>query len=663
MGFFSFIKSFWDGTDPMDLPYSSNSLNHQSIDLVVYLKGLISLPQRAKDINEKANYFLGLPEGVKEGKLPKMYLEFEHYLTEIEEPKNFTKASLRKVVSEKFPEFTSNKILHIIFQDAKQQEKDLRTLFISYLTEELNKFLGVANKDPLIHFLSKDGLHADQLDDKIEQNRLCHIFVKEVEDRFGPKYSGQLIQKAYDKVATKYQLLDTFPSIIELIPERHLDGPKINLLSKHQLLGVLLQKVETLEALNNDFTKANKELTKANALFVETNTELGASFNRMNAVLNTISDGIITADQRGIIIMVNQRVEEIWGYSKNELEGQSLSILMPKKYVKDHEDGMDRYERTQTPRVLDKEVKVEGMRKDGTIFPISIKISRTESFNGHFFTAALKDITQELQIERELSSYRKDLESKVEDRTKALQTVQNELEKSIRNLEFSNSELEQFAYVASHDLQEPLRMVASYVQLIERKLDDKLDDSVKEYIMYSVEGVKRMQALIRDLLEYSRISRVNSSLSVVNLDETVESLQYILSQKIERKEAKITVGKLPTLQANKVQIKQLFQNLISNALKFKGEENPVIEIGSEDLGSHWKCWVKDNGIGIDPAFKDRIFVIFQRLHNRSTYKGTGIGLAICKKIVDWHEGEIWLDSEEGKGATFYFTLKKDLVKD
>ncbi len=220
----------------------------------------------------------------------------------------------------------------------------------------------------------------------------------------------------------------------------------------------------------------------------------------------------------------------------------------------------------------------------------------------------------------------------------------------------SNAELEQFAYVASHDLQEPLRMVTSYLQLVEQRYADKLDDSGKEFIDYAVDGAARMKELINDLLTYSRIQRAAVENTPVAMDEVFERVVHNLQLQIEDTGAAVTSDPLPVVTANRVQMVQLLQNLIGNALKFCAGRPPRVHVSAERQGDMWRFAVRDNGIGIEAAYLERIFVIFQRLHTRSEYEGTGIGLAICRRIVEKHGGQITVESTPGEGSTFYFTL-------
>ncbi len=236
--------------------------------------------------------------------------------------------------------------------------------------------------------------------------------------------------------------------------------------------------------------------------------------------------------------------------------------------------------------------------------------------------------------------------------------VEASLRKQAEELSRSNAELQQFAYVASHDLQEPLRTVASFVQMLARRYNDKLDQEGREYIAFAVEGVQRMSNLVRDLLTYSRVvSAEGKAARDADLNGLMAWGLANLKPRLDEAGATVTHDKLPTAAVDGMQLSQVFEELIGNALKFRSEEPPRVHVAAEDLGEEWKISVRDNGIGFDPQYSSRIFSAFKRLHGRQ-YSGTGIGLAICRTIVERHGGRIWADSEPGHGSTFHFTLPK-----
>ena len=275
-----------------------------------------------------------------------------------------------------------------------------------------------------------------------------------------------------------------------------------------------------------------------------------------------------------------------------------------------------------------------------------LRVTRFEGGDGPRLVLAHENVTVVKQAEQALQRYADALEAKT-----------GELERANEALEERNRELEQFAYVASHDLQEPLRMVSSFLQLLQRRYAGQLDEKAEEYIEYAVDGARRMQRLIQDLLAFSRVGTRGQAFEPVDLEDTLAVVLRDLGPKVEEEGAAVEAGDLPVVQGDPTQLGQLFQNLIANALKFRTEEPPRVRIWAERAGPMWEVAVADNGIGIDPKYTDRVFQIFQRLHTRDEYEGTGIGLALCKKIVERHGGDIWFENDpDVPGTTFYFTL-------
>lgn len=339
-------------------------------------------------------------------------------------------------------------------------------------------------------------------------------------------------------------------------------------------------------------------------------------------------EAVLIADNIGNILHANKTVTAITGYTPEELIGQSIQSL---------HSAQSAELCTQIWEVASDGGQWQGevwqQQKNGDEYPAWMNISPVKDNDGkvtHFITE-LSNIT-------------------------AFKQTQDALAKRTEELAHSNRELEQFAYVASHDLQEPLRMVASYTQLLARRYKDKLDDDANEFIGYAVDGATRMQALIVDMLALSRIGTHGKPIepceTTVALDRALANLRLAITES----GATITHDVMPHLKADISQLTQLFQNLIGNALKFRGDVAPTVHIGAEQKEGTWHFSVRDNGIGIKPEFFDRIFVIFQRLHGKQEYPGTGIGLSVCKKIVERHGGNIWIESEPDKGTTFHFTL-------
>jgi light-regulated signal transduction histidine kinase (bacteriophytochrome) len=257
---------------------------------------------------------------------------------------------------------------------------------------------------------------------------------------------------------------------------------------------------------------------------------------------------------------------------------------------------------------------------------------------------------------RETQRLNEELEQRVRQRTAELEREVGERKRMLAELTRSNRELEQFAYVASHDLKEPLRKVRVYLQLLQRRCGEVLGEQGGQYLAYAVDAAERMQTLVQDLLAYARVGSRGNALAPVDCATVFAEAVANLEAAIQESGAALTCGALPTVEADRTQLVQLFQNLLGNAIKFRGEHPPVVRVEAVHNQTEWLFTVRDNGIGIDRRYVDRLFVLFERLHNRSEYPGTGLGLAICKKIVERHGGRIGVESEPGKGSTFWFTL-------
>ena len=358
------------------------------------------------------------------------------------------------------------------------------------------------------------------------------------------------------------------------------------------------------------------------------------SDQRFRALTESANDGIVSADGGGMIIEWNKAARAMFGYDENEVTGRSLTILMPERYRAAHLQGLERFQSTGEARVMGRPVELHGRRKDGAEFPIELSLSTWKTDGQQFFSGIIRNITERKRAEEELK-------------------------RTMAELALSNADLDQFASVASHDLQEPLRAVAGCAELLQRGYRDKLDARAGELIQHTVEGAKRMQTLISDLLAYSRVGTRGKGFEPTDCNAALDRALANLATAIRESGAVITRDPLPMLKADSTQLPQLFQNLIGNALKFSAGKRPEIHVGAQRKDGGWIFSVRDNGIGIEPQYRDRIFVIFQRLHTRTEYPGTGIGLAICKRIIERHGGKIWVESEPGKGSTFWFTIPKE----
>ncbi len=353
---------------------------------------------------------------------------------------------------------------------------------------------------------------------------------------------------------------------------------------------------------------------------------------RYRGLLEAAPDAMVVVKPAGEIVLLNVQAEKQFGYRRDELVGQQVTNIIPEGFAERLIADALRSDAEALAQQIGTGIELSGRRKDGSDFPIEIMLSPLDSAEGILVTTAIRDITTRKKAEANL-----------------LQKVDA--------LNRSNEELGQFAYIASHDLQEPLRMVASYTQLLSRRYKGKLDADADEFISFAVDGASRMQRLIQDLLAYSRVGTKGTNLVDVSSEDALRQALLNLRGTIEEKGALVTHDPLPIVLADEMQLTQLFQNLVGNGIKYQGSGIPQIHISAaRNGGKTWTFSVKDNGLGIDSQYFEKIFGMFQRLHKREEFAGTGIGLAICKKIVERHGGTISVASEPGQGSTFSFAL-------
>ena len=352
---------------------------------------------------------------------------------------------------------------------------------------------------------------------------------------------------------------------------------------------------------------------------------------RYRGLLEAAPDAMVVVDQGGKIVLLNLQAEKQFGYSRDELVGQDVINIIPRGFAERLiSDGLRSAEEALAQQI-GTGIELNALRKNGSEFPIELMLSPLAGAEGILVTAAIRNITGRKKSEGDLIQ-------------------------KVAELRRSNEELEQFTYIASHDLQEPLRMVASYTQLLSRRYKGKLDEDADTFIAFAVDGANRMQRLIQDLLAFCRVGAKGQHLSQTSSEAAFECAIANLSGAISESGAQVTHSLLPVVAADEAQLAQLFQNLIGNAIKYQSGGIPQVHVSAENGAGRWVFAVRDNGLGIDPQYFDRIFGMFQRLHKREEFAGTGIGLAICKKIVERHGGTISVESAPGAGSTFRFTL-------
>lgn len=395
--------------------------------------------------------------------------------------------------------------------------------------------------------------------------------------------------------------------------------------------------------LNNSLA----ELQRSNANLIALQRALTDNERKAVTVLETIADSVIVIDVGGIVQSFNPAAEKEFGYSSGEVIGQNIRMLMLGDMASRHDGFIRNYLNTGESKIIGIGRELIAKRKDGSTFDIELAIGEMEISGDRMFTGVIRNISERKQAEIEAANF-------------------------VKNLKQSNEELERFASIASHDLQEPLRKVQAFGDRLQKRFHDVLDDTGRDYIARMLGSTSRMQTLISDLLSISRVATQAREFVPVDLNEVVEIVLYDLETSIADSGATVSTGELPVIDADPVQMRQLLQNLIGNALKYhKPDVKPEVQVSAHlldeaDEKSNWsslpqvnrRCEisVSDNGIGFGAEYADQIFDIFQRLHGRDTYSGTGVGLAICKKIVERHGGTIRGIGEEEKGATFIATL-------
>jgi len=343
-------------------------------------------------------------------------------------------------------------------------------------------------------------------------------------------------------------------------------------------------------------------------------TERRRAEQRFRSLLESAPDAVVVIGPDGCIALVNRQTEELFGYTREELIGRPPGMLIP--------------ERLRAPSggyfsAAGSAFEMDGLRADGGEFPIDVTLSPLSTDEGTMTYIAIRDITDRRLMEDELRR--------------------------------SNHDLEQFAYVASHDLSEPLRVISGFVELLSRRYGSQLDEEGERFIDFILTGVERMQALIDDLLAYSRAGRATLDPREVDVAALVEDLLRALRPELEARGVDVQVGTLPSVRAEKSLLRQVIQNLISNAVKFSDAAAPVVRVSSERVPGAWCFAVADNGPGVEPRYRERIFEMFQRLHGRDV-PGSGIGLAIVKRLVERHGGRVWVSDASPRGATFNFTI-------
>ena len=385
------------------------------------------------------------------------------------------------------------------------------------------------------------------------------------------------------------------------------------------------------------------ELSRNTALLRRQTEVLGKAEQKFRSLLEAAPDAMIISDEEGCISLMNSQSEILFGFPREELIGQNIRLLVPEWSRHSKPARADGLAWLAAPTEL------WARRKSGQQFPVEISLSPLQTQEGVLLTSAIRDVTERRRADEAIRELNATLEQRVAERTQ-------ELLRSNKALRQSNDDLNQFAYAASHDLQEPLRMVALYSQMLQRKYLGNLDANADQYISYIVGGAHRMEMLLKDLLTYSQTGPSSEGpAETVDFNAVINKVLLNLQASMDQSGAAITWDQLPAVHAHEIRLVQLLQNLVSNAIKYRSDDPPRIHLSAEWREREWVLSVRDNGVGIPPEYAQQIFKIFKRLHGQD-YPGTGIGLAICQRIVETYGGRIWVESGDGKGACFCFTL-------
>lgn len=353
---------------------------------------------------------------------------------------------------------------------------------------------------------------------------------------------------------------------------------------------------------------------------------------RFRATVESAPIAMVMVDDSGTIVLVNTEMERLFGYGREELLADRIEVLLPHRYRPAHPGLRAHFFATPKARRMGGGRRLFGLRKGGAEFPVEIGLNPVSTDEGRFVLAAIVDISEQRQL------------------------AEAALRQANEALERSNVDLQRFAYVASHDLQTPMRNVASFVELLKTTYGDDLDERANDWLRRITESVRQLQTLVRDLLEYSRIDSHARPFERVPVSEVMEHALALLGSEIAESGAEVTNDPLPTVTGDRSQLVQLLLNLIGNALKYRGADPPRVHVSAERKDGEWQFAVRDNGIGIAARHSEQIFEIFKRLQGQREYPGSGIGLAVCRRVVHRHRGRIWVESEVGRGSVFYFTI-------
>ena len=415
--------------------------------------------------------------------------------------------------------------------------------------------------------------------------------------------------------------------------------------------------VKAVERLVHELGVHQLELETQNRELRKVQGEIEESRTKYSELYDFAPIGYFIFDRDGLIREVNLTGSKFLNIDRSLLINKPFDSFIPPEFQDVFREHLTQVLSTNTKQTCELRLQREGATPFYAALE-SIALIASRDMEGDYTQclSAVSDITEYKRAEEIIRISYDEMEKRVQQRTHELKNITEKLARSNEKLARSNTELRDFVYAASHDLQEPLRVIAGFANLLAKRYKGKLDEKADNYVGFITDGVESMYGVIKDLLEYSRIETTSKSFKSTDSSKALNQAISNLKASVEESGTEITVDALPAIMADDSQIVRLFQNLISNAIKFRSKEPPKIHISAAEVENGWLFSVQDNGIGIDPQYGKRIFVIFQRLHTREEYPGTGLGLTICARIVERHGGTIWVESGIGKGSTFFFTI-------
>lgn len=597
----------------------------------------IILPSQATKIKTQTDAFCLADADVQKRDFASVYFLIEQFITETDPLKKYTRENLRAEILTEFPEILHIENISFIFQGANHINLYLYKLFLNTVTEKTETVLGSFKGNKLLEIRQwLNSLPYSEVEPPFdvqapskmnEENALMliqevsHQLFIQIESYIGERCPSEIWNETYEELNRIYGCIENFPHLLQLIPSKILDESKLKLLSRIQIEETLLQQTYTLKEINRQIISQNHELIKAQKEISAAREKEEESHSMLMTILDTVGEGIITIDENSIIIRANREAELIWGYGLGELNRKPIDILMPNSMKKKHHDGMSRYLQSGSSDILGKWIVLSGIHKNGSIFPIEMKIQETFIGKKRFFTAALHDISERVRKEAELKE--------------------------------KNGELDMLIYKTSHDLRGPITTVLGLVNIIQLFPED----SVK-YVNMIEKSIIKLDQTIRDLMDFGQLNNPSLTNTEINLQDLfTEILEYLQkTDGFESVNIQMDISPDLFLFSKRSIIKTIFQNLMLNSIRYRQKisEESYIRLFAESKNNRILVRVKDNGQGIPIEFHDKIFEMFFRANVNTS--GTGLGLYIVKKSVEVLNGTIIMHSEPDCGTEFSLTF-------